>query len=142
MEHSSEFYTLKGYQTNSQNELTPAMEDYLEMISRLLQNQNVVRINELSEKLNVRPSSTTKTVQTLKELGYIEYEKYGYVNVTQKGKLVGDYLLYRHTVLHDFLCLLNHSDNELEQVEKIEHFLNRATIDNIRTLTETLRQKH
>ena len=40
-------------------------------------------------------------------------------------------MLYRQDVLNEFLCLINGSDNETEQVEKIEHFLNEKTIRNI-----------
>ena len=135
MKDSSEFYTFKGYQDISSSDLTPTMEDYLEMIYRLLNEQTVVRIGQLSAKLNVKPSSCSKIVQLLKESGYIDYEKYGYIALTEKGQTDGSYLLYRHNVLQQFLCTLNHSPDELEQVEKIEHFLNKTTIENHRELT-------
>lgn len=141
MNNSNEFHTLKGYQNNAKGALTPTMEDYLEMITRLLNNQAVVRVSELSHMLNVKPSSATKIVQSLKEQDYIDYEKYGYISLTPKGQNEGNYLLYRHNVLHNFLCCLNHTDNELEQVEKIEHFLNRPTIEHIKELTEKLQSK-
>jgi len=47
---------------------------------------------------------------------------------------LGNYLLYRHDVLYRFLYALNHNDDELEQVEKIEHFLNIDTIHNLENL--------
>ena len=34
---------------------------------------------------------------------------------------LGSYLLFRHDILHRFFCQINHSENELEQVEKVEH---------------------
>lgn len=139
MDKQNDFHTMKGYEISSQNELTPAMEDYLEMICRISDNKSFVRIGELSNNLHVKPSSATKIVQQLKTLGYIIFEKYGHVTLTEKGMETGTYLLYRHKVLNDFLCILNNSADELEQVEKIEHFLNRNTIDNIRALTEKLR---
>mgnify|MGYP000858047886 CR=1 FL=1 len=132
------FYTLKGYQNNRGNALTTAMEDYLEMICRLLEQNTVVRIGELAEKLHVKPSSATKIIQQLKLAGYIEAEKYGYISLTEKGRQAGAYLLYRHDVLQRFLCVLNRSEDELEQVEKIEHFLNKSTIENLNTLTKKL----
>ena len=133
-----EFYTMKGYQINEQNELTPAMEDYLEMICRLLEERKVVRIGELAERLHVRPSSTSKMIQLLKSAGYVDSEKYGYILLTGKGREAGNYLLYRHRVLQRFLCALNHTEDELEQVEKIEHFLNRFTVENLNALTTRL----
>lgn len=134
------FYTFKGYQINDVSKLSSSMEDYLEMICRMLQSCDVVRINELAEKLHVKPSSASKMVSNLRQAGYIEFEKYGYIVATKKGIETGNYLLYRHDVLHNFLRAVNHSDNELEQVEKIEHFINKSTIENLAKLTEELKK--
>lgn len=135
MSLSDEFYTLKGYQMNEAVELTSAMEDYLEMICRILEKKGIARVIDLSKKLNVKPSSVTKMVQQLKEMGYVNSEKYGQITLTPQGEIAGAYLLYRHETIHRFLCFLNQTDNELEQVEKIEHFLDRRTVENLRILT-------
>jgi Mn-dependent DtxR family transcriptional regulator len=74
-------------------------------------------------------------VNNLKYAGFITFEKYGYITITQKGLDLGNYLLYRHDVLNRFLCKLNRTNDELEQVEKIEHFLNIDTIHNLEKLT-------
>ena len=140
MESSGGFYTLKGSSRNENEKLTSSMEDYLEMICRLLQGNEVVRISELAGSLHVKPPSASKMVNNLKDAGYIEFKKYGYIVVTEKGQEAGRYLLHRHKVLHDFLCLLNHSENELEQVEKIEHFIDKTTVDNLELLTEKMRE--
>ena len=137
----SDFHTFTGYRMTSEQELTPAMEDYLEMIYRLSHLSQKIRIGDLSKHLNVQPSSTTKIVQRLKQFGYVDFEKYGDITLTKKGIDEGQYLLYRHDILYRFLCLLNHSDNELEQVEKIEHFMNKKTILQIEKLT-TFLEKH
>lgn len=141
MDKASGFYTLKGYQLNTQLELTTAMEDYLEMICRIMQSDNCIKVRDLSYQLHVRPSSASKMLQQLNNAGYIHAEKYGDISLTEKGRETGEYLLYRHEVIHRFLCLLNCSDNELEQVEKIEHFLDRKTIDNLNSLVERLQLK-
>ena len=138
MSTSDEFYTLKGYQMNEAVKLTSAMEDYLEMICRIFKMNNSVRVSDLSKMLNVKPSSVTKMVQHLKDLGYVNSEKYGQISLTEKGRREGEYLLYRHEVINHFLCVLNQTENELEQVEKIEHFLNHRTIENLSKLTRWL----
>ena len=139
MDNRNNFYTQKGYELHNTDDLTASMEDYLEMICRMLKGQDVVRIQALSENLHVKPSSASKMVNALKERGYISFQKYGYLTATPRGLEVGEYLLYRHDVLHEFLCLLNHSENELEQVEKIEHFINRETVTNLQLLLERLK---
>ncbi|MEA4964918.1 MAG: iron dependent repressor, metal binding and dimerization domain protein [Oscillospiraceae bacterium] len=132
------FYTMKGYAINADGELTSAMEDYLEMIFRLTRPKESVRVSDLSKMLHVKTSSATKMVQQLGLSGFIQAEKYGDIYLTDKGRETGKYLLYRHEVIHRFLCALNHSDNELEQVEKIEHFLDPATVKNLERLTAQL----
>lgn len=135
------FYTMKGYMLLSEGELTSAMEDYLEMIARLKRSCAEVRVVDLSSHLHVRASSSTKMIQQLARSGLVHAQKYGDIELTEKGASLGEYLLYRHDVLHRFLCLLNGSKNELEQVEKIEHFFNEETIKNLELLCERLQKK-
>jgi len=63
------FYTVRGYQIRFQKrkQLTPAMEDYIEMIYRESLKSPYTRVNLLSELLNVKAPSTTKMLQKLKE---------------------------------------------------------------------------
>lgn len=132
MEKKEGFYTLKGYQNGEVHNMTASMEDYLEMICRLLLTEQVVRVNQLAAMLHVKPSSASKMVKNLKEQGYLISEKYGYIRLTEKGRKAGDYLLFRHDILNQFLCMINQSEDELEQVEKIEHFINEETVYNIK----------
>lgn len=142
MENSNEgFYTMKGYALHTDGGMTNAMEDYLEMIARLSGQGGSVRVVSLSRMLHVKASSVTKMVKQLGEAGLIQAQKYGTICLTDKGRDAGDYLLYRHEVICRFLCLLNHTDEELEQVEKIEHFLNPATVRNMELLTKRLSEE-
>lgn len=124
-----EFRTLSGY--DRPGALTPAMEDYLEMICRHCREADYIRISRLAELLHVSPSSSTKMAEQLKAQKLIEYEKYGYLRPTEAGRATGDYLLYRHDVIHRFLCTVNGTADELEQTERIEHFLERRTVENL-----------
>lgn len=132
------FYTMKGYALCSPEELTSSMEDYLEMVCRMEAEGETIRVSTLAASLHVRPSSASKMLNNLREAGYIDFKKYGAILVTDKGHEEGGYLLHRHKVLHDFFCMLNHTDNELEQVEKIEHFINRRTVGNMELLLPVL----
>ncbi len=80
----SNFYTFRGYSLNNEKVLSPSMEDYIEMIYRLSCEKNNVRVNDLSESLNVQPPSSSKMIKKLSRFGYVNYEKYGYVNLTEK----------------------------------------------------------
>lgn len=110
------------------------MEDYIEMICRKTSDNNKITIKELAECLNVKPSSVSKMANRLKILGFIDFEKYGQISLTDDGKYLGKYLLYRHNVLNKFFMKLNKENYKLEQVEKIEHFIDYDTIVNIESL--------
>lgn len=139
MDKTEGFYTMKGYQRQGDIKMTSAMEDYLEMIARLFAGGRPVKVCNLSRMLHVKPSSATKMVRQLCEAGYLTAEKYGDIELTAKGQELGSYLLYRHDVLERFLRRLNQTEDELEQVEKIEHFLSRSTIENLDALAERLK---
>lgn len=140
-EKETEFYTLKGYRLHDGGAITDAMEDYLEMICRCAAQEGVVRINHLAQQLHVRPSSASKMVGKLRELGLVSFERYGLITPTPKGAAVGDALLRRHELLHRFFCLLNHSENELQQVEQVEHFIQPRTLCNLELLVRRLEEE-
>ena len=123
MNQNDGFYTMKGYRLQSDSKMTSAMEDYLEMITRLSGQGGSVRVSELSRMLHVKASSATKMVQQLVQEGFVLAERYGDIALTERGRAMGNYLLYRHDVIHRFLCLLNHSEDELEQAVSAVHEL-------------------
>ena len=107
MMKNNEFHTVRGYQLQKKDgrSLTSAMEDYLEMIYRNVREGGYMRINTLAELLNVRPSSATKMVQKLTMLGFLDYQRYGIISLTEKGKELGRFLLERHNIIERFLIV-------------------------------------
>ena len=126
-----DYYTLEGYRRKNNRLVTESMEDYLEMICRYSLQEGYIRVNTLAELLNVKPSSSSKMVGVLKQAGLVSFERYGIVRPTDKGMRLGKYLLYRHDVLQRFFCWLNHSEDELEQVEQVEHYMTPQSVHNI-----------
>ena len=129
-----EFHTLKGYQMHNEGEITESMEDYLEMIGRCIQASGYVRVGTLAAKLNVRPSSVSKMVGRLRELGLVQFEKYGLITLTKRGNEISSYLLWRHDVLLRFFQRLNRTGGHLSLVEQVEHFMTRETVENLERL--------
>lgn len=135
---NQEFHTFKE---DMDKKITASMEDYIEMIYRLSKNIGYARIHELATSLNVKPSSVTKMVQKLSELGYLKYEKYGLIVLKSKGYKFGKNLLQRHNTVEKLLRILKVKEDEiLKETEKIEHTLSDDTYNNISnfvTLVET-----
>lgn len=130
------FHTVRGYELQRQNKnmLTPALEDYLEMIYRNSLSENYIRINILAQLLNVKDSSASKMVKKLGDLGLVNYEKYGIVTLTDKGKKLGQELLNRHNTIEKFLLFIGCNEDALIQTELIEHIITDETVKKIKVL--------
>lgn len=126
--NNENFYTFNGYVKKDESLLTACMEDYVEMIYRLSITKGFTRINDLSAALNVQPPSVTKMVRRLSEIKLANYEKYGYITLTELGNSIGESLLTRHNVVEEFLSFLGVSMSILEETEKIEHSVNEETL--------------
>ncbi len=134
MDEMDKYYTVRGYELMQQdsNPLTSAMEDYLEMIYRNSIEAGLLRSSILSALLNVNPSSVTKMLQKLSRLGYVDYQKYGIIFLTEKGKKAGAFLYRRHQTLERFLSLIgDNNDSTLVETELIEHHISPKTLSNI-----------
>jgi len=114
--------------------LTSAMEDYLEMIYRNIKELGYMRINTLSELLNVKPSSATKMVQKLTQLGFLDYKKYGIIVLTESGEKLGRFLLNRHNIIEKFLMIIGINTDILTETELIEHNVSPNTLRRINQL--------
>ncbi len=142
MEKKTEaFYTVRGYERLSGSKtLTSSMEDYLEMAYRLSRDKGYTRISELAAALNVQPPSATSMVQKLSDYQYMNYQKYGVVELTSQGKELGAYLLERHKTIEEFLLMLGVEAGVLEETEKIEHNVSSSTMECIMILVNFFKE--
>ena len=122
-----DFYTLTTY-IHKQNKITYPMEDYLEMIYR--NQKEKITITSLSDLLHIKKSSCSKMISKLKTLNLININENN-IDLTKKGQEIGKYLYHRHQVLEKFLKKLNQENFKLEQVEKLEHFVDEITLTNL-----------
>ena len=121
---NNDFYTLTTY-IHNKNLITYPMEDYLEMIYR--KQDEHLTITSLSNYLNIKKSSCSKMISKLKSLDLINNN----ITLTKEGLKIAQYLYHRHEILETFLKDLNQENFKLEQVEKLEHFIDEITLINI-----------
>lgn len=119
--------------------LSPSLEDYLEEVYRLSQHSNTVRVTDISNKLNVRLPSVTKAFQKLRDQHYIIYQPYGEVELTDKGRELGSFLVKRNQLLQDFLELICSKCDFAAEAEAMEHYLSRETILAIQSLVSFMK---
>ncbi|MPM26133.1 Transcriptional regulator MntR [bioreactor metagenome] len=133
----NEFYTFREYAKNFKSNLTPCEEDYVEMIYRLsISNNGYTRVNDLAAALNVKPPSVTKMIKKLNNKDLIAYEKYGIIQLLDKGKITGKILLDSHNTIEKFMKMLDISEDILEETEKIEHTISVETLVKIKELVD------
>ncbi len=120
---------------------TPGMEDYLEQIYLHIERSGLARASDIADSLDVLPSSVTKMVQRLDREGYVYYERYKGIELTEKGLNFGRKLVKRHDILEEFLRIIGVEEEKIyEDVEGIEHHLSWNAIDRITNLVEVLEQ--
>jgi len=114
-------------------ELSPTMENYLEMIIRLSKRKEVVRVNSLAKELKVRMSSVSEALNLLKDNGLVTHEKYGYIELTKKGRKIAEEIFSRHKVLFAFLTKILGIDPVIadEDACKMEHVVSPATLSKL-----------
>jgi len=114
-------------------------EDYLERIHELIQEKGYARVVDIASSLKVREASVTSMVQKLDELGFVNYEKYRGLVLTDKGREVASGIRNRHETLSRFFSLLGLSaETQQQDIEGIEHHLSPATVDVLADLAQFL----
>jgi DtxR family Mn-dependent transcriptional regulator len=112
-------------------------ENYLEAILMLKNEDKVVRVKDISKRVNVSMPSVHTALHVLEDRGFIRHERYGYVELTKEGETVAQRIYSSHLLLTEFLSeVLGVSDDVAQQDAcKIEHIISSETLDRIADFT-------
>ena len=117
-------------------------EDYLERIHELIEEKGYARVVDIASSLEVKQASVTSMVQKLGELGYLNYEKYRGLILTDKGRAVATSIQQRHETLARFFSLFGLApETQQRDIEGIEHHLSPATVEVLADLAQFF-EKH
>lgn len=118
--------------------LSSNMEDYMETIAILADKKKVVRVKDIAKSLNIKMPSVTSALQKLNEKGLIIYEKYGYVDLTEEGRIIADRIYQKHSCLSAFFktVLKMDSSESNSNACKIEHHLSPEACSKLYKLLE------
>src|ERR1043166_392491 len=112
-------------------------EDYLERIHELFEEKGYARVVDIASSLKVKQASVTSMVQKLAEAGYLEYEKYRGLVLTEQGREVARKIQNRHATLSRFFSLLGlDADTQRQDIEGIEHHLSPETVEVLSDLAQ------
>lgn len=112
-------------------------EDYLERIYELIEEKGYARVVDIASSLEVKQASVTSMVQKLGELGYLNYEKYRGLVLTDKGREVACQIQRRHGTLSRFFSLFGLDvETQKRDIEGIEHHLSPETLNVLEDLAK------
>lgn len=111
-------------------------EDYLERIHELLESKGTAHVADIAQSLRVGQPSVTSMVQKLADEGYLHYEKYRALTLTDAGRAVAEQIRNRHQVLAGFFTLFElDAETQARDIEGIEHHLSSDTLKTLADLT-------
>jgi len=112
-------------------------EQYVEAVYEIVKKKGYARVKDVSQLLGVGLSAVSEMFSKLSEKGYVNYEKYGGVTLTEKGEEIATRLSKKHEVLREFLIILG-IDEEVadEDACEIEHVVKQETMDRLTKFVE------
>ncbi len=107
------------------SKLTKNEEDYLKALFHLLaeRGEQKTGTNQLAEFLNISPASVSGMLKKMKTKALVAYERYGKLELTEKGTQIAVQLVRKHRLWETFLYThMNFSWDEVHEVaEQLEH---------------------
>jgi Mn-dependent DtxR family transcriptional regulator len=119
---------------------TDRMEDYLEVVYELVRQKGYATTVDISDYLNVSSPSVTSMMKKLDEKGFLRYEKYRGMSLTEKGIEVARAMHKRHGILSEFFRMIGvQNDIANEDAEGIEHHLHPETLKKLEEFVNSLK---
>jgi DtxR family Mn-dependent transcriptional regulator len=117
--------------------LSRKTEDYLEAIYNIIEKKGYARVKDIALELKVSSPSVTEMMRKLNERGFIVYEKYSGITLTDKGRKIAKGVKKRHVIFEDFLeIILVPGDVASEDACTMEHHLDPKTVEQFSKFVE------
>ncbi len=118
---------------DDQMEIRESAEDYLETILVLKERTGQVRSIDIATEMSYTKPSISVAMKKLRENGFIEMDKDGFITLTASGYEIASNIYNRHKVLTNFFVSLGvNAKVAAEDACKIEHDLSEETFEKIR----------
>ena len=132
---------IRDANTVKKEDRTDRMEDYLEVIYELVEQKGYATTVDISSYLNVSSPSVTKMMQKLDETGYLKYEKYRGIRLTNEGIRIARNIRNRHGLLAEFFKIIGVDEETANNdAEGIEHHLHPETMKKLEEFINELKK--
>lgn len=126
--------------------VTRVVEDYVTVIWKAFEwPGGVPTTTDIAARLGVTPSTVSTTLRKLAREGFIEYEPYGAITLTEVGRAIAVKIVRRHRILETYLvrALDVPWDEVHDEADRLEHAISDAVLDRMdRALGRPARDPH
>ncbi len=107
-------------------------EDYLEAILHIVRRKGYARVGDVAKHLDCSAATVTEMFGRLSRNGLVNYEKYGGVTLTDRGKKVGEDVDRRHGIIKEFFMMLGVGE-EIADMDacEVEHSIHPETLQRL-----------
>jgi DtxR family Mn-dependent transcriptional regulator len=102
---------------------TQTKENYLKALYHLDQKSDKISLTDLSKKMGVSAPTVNDMVKKLQKQGWVDYQKYKPLKITNEGKLVAGLIIRKHRLTEMFLTqIMSFGWEEVHDIaEEMEH---------------------
>ena len=120
-----------GTKSAAAEPLTAPVEDYLKAIYTIGKGTGAAATNEIAQRLALAPASVSGMVRRLADQGFLAYERYHGVKLTETGRRAALRTLRRHRVIEAYLAqALDYPwDRVHAEAERLEHAASDELVD-------------
>lgn len=114
--------------------LTQTAEDYLETIYLLGLRIGKVKTTDIAAEFGIKTPSVISALKNLRSKGYLSYESYGYVELSDKGIEKALYIYERHKLVFRFLHFVLGVDEKTASDDTcgLEHYLSEQSFSSLK----------
>ncbi len=118
--------------------LSRSVEDYLKAIYSVEERDGAASTSAIARELRIQPASVSGMLKRLAESGYVEYERYRGVHLTEDGIREALRIIRRHRILETYLSQrLGYSWEDVhDEAERLEHAASDTLIDRMAAALE------
>ena len=105
--------------------MTIAMQNYLELIYELSLDGKKARVSDIAKQLGVSKPSVNNAVVVLAKNGYVDYEKYADIKLTDKGRKTAEFICSKHQTIKQLFIEVLNIDEKIADTDAclIEHVI-------------------
>ena len=113
--------------------ISKSLEEYLKTMYILNKQKGKVRVTDVAKNMNCTKASVNKAVKNLKNNGFLNYETYGAIELTEAGENLAKKILEAYDIVYLFLKdVLNLDKEDAEkEAERIKMAISDETINKL-----------